>query len=210
MSSEIKKLQVMCADDHVVAREGLRAMVESQPDMEVVCEAASGSEAIEKFRRHQPDVLVLDLRMPDGTGHDVIRAVMSEFPSARIIVLTSHDGDQHIRRALQAGAKGYLFKDLVRAELLDAIRAVSRGKLYVPVAVASKLPPLLSRDELTPREAEVLRHAGHGLSNKEIAAAMHISDLTVKAHLQNAFSKLDARDRTHAVTIALKRGLFEL
>ncbi len=203
-------MRLLVADDHYIVRQGLEAMIRAEGDMEFAGSASTGAEAIAEFRRLRPDILVLDLQLPDLSGHEVLRQIMLEDKNARVVVLSSHDGDEHILRSLQAGARAYIYKDLLRAELLLAIRAAGSGNRHIPAPIASRLPEMWGRVELSSREVEVLRLASSGLSNKEIAATIRISDLTVKTYLQSAFVKLGARDRTHAVTIALRRGILDL
>ena len=204
-------IRILIADDHPVVREGLAAMIERRPDMTVVAEAATGREAVAAYRAAQPDVVLMDLRMPDMTGVEAIGAIRGEFPGARIIVLTTYDGDEDIYRGLQAGARAYLLKDAPRDELLDAIRAVHAGQTRIPPAVAARLAErVLAGPELTARELEVLQGIVAGRSNKEIGAALGISEGTVKAHVNNILGKLGVADRTQAVTTALQRGIVHL
>jgi two-component system NarL family response regulator len=204
-------IRVLIADDHPVVREGVAAMIERRPDMTVVGEAATGREAVAAYRAARPDVVLMDLRMPDMTGVEAIGAIRGEFPGARIIVLTTYDGDEDIYRGLQAGARAYLLKDAPRDDLLDAIRAVHAGQSRIPPAVAARLAErVLAGPELTARELEVLRGIVAGRSNKEIGAALGISEGTVKAHVNSILSKLGVADRTQAVTTALQRGIVHL
>jgi two-component system, NarL family, response regulator len=204
-------IRVLIADDHPVVREGVAAMIERRPDMTVVGEAATGREAVAAYRAAQPDVVLMDLRMPDMTGVEAIGAIRGEFPGARIIVLTTYDGDEDIYRGLQAGARAYLLKDAPRDDLLDAIRAVHAGQSRIPPAVAARLAErVLAGPELTARELEVLQGIVAGRSNKEIGAALGISEGTVKAHVNNILGKLGVNDRTQAVTTALQRGIVHL
>jgi two-component system NarL family response regulator len=204
-------IRVLIADDHPVVREGVAAMIERRPDMTVVGEAATGREAVAAYRAARPDVVLMDLRMPDMTGVEAIGAIRGEFPGARIIVLTTYDGDEDIYRGLQAGARAYLLKDAPRDDLLDAIRAVHAGQSRIPPAVAARLAErVLAGPELTARELEVLQGIVAGRSNKEIGAALGISEGTVKAHVNSILSKLGVADRTQAVTTALQRGIVHL
>jgi two-component system NarL family response regulator len=204
-------IRILIADDHPVVREGVAAMIERRPDMTVVAEAATGREAVAAYRAAQPDVVLMDRRMPEMTGVEAIGAIRGEFPGARIIVLTTYDGDEDIYRGLQAGARAYLLKDAPRDELLDAIRAVHAGQSRIPPAVAARLAErVLAGPQLTARELEVLRGIVAGRSNKEIGAALSIGEGTVKAHVNNILGKLGANDRTQAVTTALQRGIVHL
>jgi DNA-binding NarL/FixJ family response regulator len=203
-------IRVLCVDDHPSVRDGLSAIIDLQPDMTLVGEAATGQEALQQFRSLRPDITLLDLRLPDISGFDVIRKVRAEAPNARIIVLSSFEGDADIRRALDAGAQGYVVKGMVREELLDVIRSVHAGKKRLPAAVAQTLVEYMSADTVSPREIEVLVLVGAGKRNKEIAAELSIAEDTVKMHVRNILSKLQASDRTEAVTIALRRGIIHL
>jgi two-component system NarL family response regulator len=204
-------IRILIADDHPVVREGVAAMIERRPDMTVVAEAATGRDAVAAYRAAQPDVVLMDLRMPEMTGVEAIGAIRGEFPGARIIVLTTYDGDEDIYRGLQAGARAYLLKDAPRDELLDAIRAVHAGQSRIPPAVAARLAErVLAGPQLTARELEVLRGIVAGRSNKEIGAALSIGEGTVKAHVNNILGKLGVNDRTQAVTTALQRGIVHL
>ena len=191
-------------------REGIAAVLEGQPDMVLVGQASNGREAIEGFRQHRPDVTLMDLRMPDMSGIEAITAIRAEFPNARIIVLTTYAGDVQAAGALKAGASGYLLKNLVRKELLETIRVVHAGKRRVPPEIATEIAEHVADDALTEREIEVLRRVAAGKSNKVIAAELDISEGTVKTHMKSILPKLDASDRTHAVMIALKRGIFDV
>jgi two-component system NarL family response regulator len=197
-------------DDHPVVREGLIAIIERQPDLAVVAEASDGRQAIDLFRQHTPDVTLMDLRLPNISGVDAIAAIREFRPNARIIVLTTYDGDEDIHRALQAGAQGYLLKDMFREELLEAIRSVHAGFRRIPAAVASKLADRIGIVDLTAREMEVLQLIAAGKSNREIGLALAITEGTVKGHVNNILSKLGVSDRTQAVTTALQRGIIHL
>jgi two-component system NarL family response regulator len=203
-------IRVLIADDHAIVREGLAALIARRQDMEVVAEAENGESAVELARQHRPDVILMDLRMPRLGGVEALAAIRAEQPGARVIVLTTFDGDEDIYRALQAGAQAYLLKDTPRDELLDAIRAVHQGLKRIPPEVAAKLAERLTAPELSPRELDVLRLVALGQSNKEIAAALHIAEGTVKLHVNNLMGKLGVSGRTQAVTEALRRGLVRL
>jgi len=191
-------------------REGIAALVASQPDMELVGEASNGREAIEQFRTHHPDITLMDLQMPEMSGIDAMGAIRAEFPEARIIVLTTYAGDVQVMRALKAGARAYLLKGLLRKELLETIRAVHAGQKRVPPEVAAQIAEHATDDALTSREIDVLRLIAGGNANKEIAAQLSITEETVKGHVKGILAKLGANDRTHAVTIGLKRGIIDL
>ena len=210
MSIDLKPIEILVVDDHPLLREGIAALIADQEDMKIVAEASSGHEAIEQFRKHKPDITLMDLQMPEGNGIDAMISVRSEFPHARFIVLTTYSGDVHVSRALKAGAKGFLLKSLLRKELLDTIRAVHAGQKRIASDVAAQLADHLADDPLTPREIEVLRLVAAGNANKLIADQLSITEETVKGHVKNILSKLGANDRTHAVTIGLKRGIIEL
>jgi len=203
-------IRILTVDDHQLLREGIAAVLEGQEDMTLVGEAGSGREAIESFRQLRPDVTLMDLRMPDMSGIEAITAIRAEFPNARIIVLTTYTGDVQAAAALRAGAAGYLLKNLVRKELIETIRAVHVGKRRVPPEIATEIAEHVADDALTERELEVLRAVAAGKSNKLIAAELDISEGTVKTHMKSILPKLDASDRTHAVMIALKRGILDL
>lgn len=203
-------IRVMTVDDHPVFREGIGAMLATQPDMQLVAEAATGREAIELFRLHRPDITLMDLRLPDISGLEAISLIREEFPNARMIVLTTYKGDVQALRAINAGASGYLLKSMLRMYMLDTIRDVHAGFRRIPPEIVSELAKHTSDDPLTSREIEVLKEVASGHSNKMIADRLAISEDTVKAHLKSIFSKLAANDRTHAVTIALRRGFLDL
>jgi DNA-binding NarL/FixJ family response regulator len=202
-------IRVLTVDDHPLMRDGIAAVFEGRGDMALVGQASSGREAIEAFRGLRPDVTLMDLRMPDMTGIEAITAIRAEFPRARIVVLTTYKGDAQAAAALKAGAVGYLLKNLVRKELLETIRAVHAGKRRVPAEIATEIAEHVADDELTEREIEVLRNVAAGKSNKLIATELSISEGTVKTHMKSILPKLDASDRTHAVMIALKRGILD-
>jgi DNA-binding NarL/FixJ family response regulator len=203
-------IRILSVDDHPLLREGIAALVASQPDMKLIAEASNGREAIEQFRKHHPDITLMDLQMPDMNGVDAMNAIRDEFSEARIIVLTTYQGDVQILRALKAGARAYLLKGLLRKELLETIRAVHVGKKRIPAELAAQLADHAADDTLTSREIEVLRSIAAGNANKLIADQLGITEETVKGHVKNILSKLGANDRTHAVTIGLKRGIIEL
>jgi len=210
MSTETKPIRILAADDHALLRQGIAALVELEPDMELVAQAATGRDAIEKFRRHRPDVTLMDLQMPDISGIEAILAIRGEFPDARIIVLTTYAGDVQVVRALKAGARGYLLKGNVHTELLETIRAVHAGGKRIPPEIAAELAMHTAEDALSSRELEILKLIAQGNANKEIAAQLDIREDTVKSHVGNILDKLGANDRTHAVTIGLKRGIIQL
>ena len=203
-------IRVAIIDDHAIVRAGLRQYFSEQVDLTVVAEASNGREAIDQFRKHRPDVTLMDLQLPEMSGTDAIIAIRAEFPEARIIVLTTYTGDVQVLRALKAGARAYLLKGLVRKELAETIRAVHAGQKHILREVASELAEHATDDALSSREIEVLRLISAGNSNKEIAARLSITEETVKGHVKNILSKLGANDRTHAVTIGLRRGIIEL
>nr|WP_306673760.1 response regulator transcription factor [Tahibacter caeni] len=200
----------MSVEDHPVFREGLGTIIASQPDMRLVAQAGSGTEAVEMFRRHRPDVTLMDLRLPGTNGTDTLIALRGEFPDARVIMLTTSDSDGEIRRAMRAGAAAYVLKSMPKDQLLDTIRSVHRGRRLVPPEVAARIAEHLADDDLTPRELDVLALIRDGRRNKQIADALGISETTVNFHIRNLVDKLQASDRTHAVVIALRRGLLQI
>lgn len=205
-----KVIQILVVDDHLLLREGIAAVLEGQEDMMLVGEASNGREAVESFRRLRPNVTLMDLRMPGMSGLEAITSIRSDFPDARIIVLTTYSGDAQAAAALKAGAAGYLLKSLVRKELIETIRTVHAGKRRIPPEIATEIAEHVADDALTDREIEVLRAVAAGKSNKLIAAELDIAEGTVKTHMKSILPKLDASDRTHAVMIALKRGILDL
>ncbi|HXB75415.1 MAG TPA: response regulator transcription factor [Candidatus Acidoferrales bacterium] len=209
-SMKIGPIRILTADDHHLLRYGIAALVGSVPDMELVAQASTGPEAIEQFRLHQPDVTLMDLQMPGMNGIEAMIGIRSEFPNARIIVLTTYAGDVQVTRALKAGARAYLLKGRLAGELLETIRAVHAGQRRIPQEVAAELAEHIGESGLTEREMEVLRLIAAGNANKEIAAQLSIAEETVKRHVTGILAKLGANDRTHAVTIGLKRGIIEL
>ena len=207
LSGEIKVLSV---DDHDLVRKGIAAILATETDISLIAEASTGSDAITLFRNHRPDVTLMDLRLPDQSGEHTTRQIRAEFPDARIIALTSYDGDQDIYRALEAGVRGYLLKEMVYSEVVRAIRVVHSGKRFIPHEVSQQLSGFFPDVALTPREIEVLSLVARGLGNKEIGDVLGTASGTVKAHVQSILSKLDAKDRTHAVTVAISRGIIHL
>lgn len=210
MSDDGKVIRILAVDDHPIVRNGIGGLVTDQADMVLVGEASTGREAIQQFRTHQPDVTLMDLQMPELGGVDAIIAIRDEFPQARIIVLTTYSGDVQIVRALKAGARGYLLKDSLHKELLEAIRKVHAGKRILTPELSCEVASHATDDALTPAEISVLRLIADGNANKQIASQLSISEETVKSRVKNILSKLGANDRTQAVTIALKRGIIEL
>jgi DNA-binding NarL/FixJ family response regulator len=209
-SNTDRRIRVLVADDHPVVRAGLAAVLVQQPDLELVTEAENGERAVALYREHRPDVCLMDLRMPVMDGVEAIGTITAEFPEARILALTTYEGDADIRRALEAGARGYLLKDMLLTDVIRAVRAVHRGERVIPDAVAVRLAEFPERSDLTERELEVLQLVAKGLSNKDVARVIGRTDETVKIHLKNVFGKLDVADRTEAVTVALTRGLIHL
>jgi DNA-binding NarL/FixJ family response regulator len=203
-------IRVLAADDHPLLREGIAALIASEEDMELIGEASNGREALDLFRKLKPDITLMDLQMPEMNGIDAIGAIRGEFPGARIIVLTTQPGDVQVSRALKAGARAYLLKGMLRKELLDTIRAVHAGQKRLSGEAAAEIAEHAADDTLTPREIDVLRLVAGGNANKEIGALLSLTEVTVKSHVKNILAKLGANDRTHAVTIALKRGIIDL
>ena len=203
-------IRLLVVDDHPLLREGVRAVLEDETDVSVVAEASNGREAVEAYDKHRPDVTLMDLQMPEKSGTDAIKEIRSRFPEARIVVLTTYKGDVSALRALRAGAVGYLLKGQMRTELVETIRVIYAGGRRIPAEIAADLTAHLGDDGLSEREIQVLRSVALGNSNKRVAAELHITEETVKAHMKSIASKLDANDRTHAVTIAIRRGILEL
>jgi DNA-binding NarL/FixJ family response regulator len=208
--SHIKPIRILAADDHALLRQGIASLVGLESDMEIVAQASTGREAVEKFKAYRPDITLMDLQMPDISGIEAIIAIRSKFPNARVIVLTTYAGDVQVIRALKAGARGYILKGRVHKELLETIRAVHAGQKRLSPEVAALVAEHAGEDELSARELDVLRLIAAGNANKEIAAQLSITEETVKSHVTRILSKLAANDRTHAVTIALKRGIIEV
>jgi DNA-binding NarL/FixJ family response regulator len=204
------QIRVLGVDDHPLLREGIAGMINSQPDMLLVAQASNAQEAIQQFRKHKPDVTLMDLRLPDKSGIDAMIAIRSEFPEARIIMLTTFEGDVEIQRALEAGARGYLLKSMPPRELVEVIRQVYAGEKRIPLQVAARLAEHISDEALTDRETEVLGQIAGGSRNRDIADKLFITEGTVKAHIKHIMHKLGARDRTQAVAIGLRRGIIQL
>jgi DNA-binding NarL/FixJ family response regulator len=208
--ADVTKIRVFSVDDHPLMREGIAAIINAQPDMEVVAQASNGLEAVQLFRRHRPDVTLMDLQLPDSSGIEALITIRAEFPEARIVILTTFEGDVDIARALTAGALGYLSKSTATKELAGAIRRVHAGKRQVAAEVAAHLAEHIGEEPLTERERAVLEHLGGGFRNRDIGERMRISQETVKVHLRHIMEKLGARDRTHAMAIAVRRGFIRL
>ncbi len=208
MSSPMSNpITILCVDDHPLVRKGIAAILANEPDIKLVAEAGSGQDALEAFRTHRPEVTLMDLRLPGMDGIEATKQIRQIDPEAKILALTSYDGDQEIYRALEAGVRGYLLKEMVHTEIVRAIRVVHSGKRLMPPEVAERLSEHFPQIALTPREIEVLQHVAKGYGNKEIGILLGTAAGTVKMHLQNILSKLGASDRTHAVTLALRRGI---
>jgi DNA-binding NarL/FixJ family response regulator len=210
MSVESGPIRILAADDHPLLRDGIAAVIETQTDMRLVAEATNGREAIERFREHIPDITLMDLQMPGISGIEAIASIRNEFPQARIVVLTTYEGDVQALQAFKAGASGYVLKSMVRKELLETIRAVHAGHRRIPPAIAAEIAAHFTDDFLSVRELEVLRLAAAGGANKTIGEQLGISEDTVKTHMRSVLAKLDANDRTHAVAIAARRGIISL
>jgi DNA-binding NarL/FixJ family response regulator len=204
------KIRVFSVDDHPLLREGIAAMINSQSDMIMVAQASTGREAIRLFREHRPEVTLMDLRLPDLSGIDALSAILGEFPEARIVMLTTFEGDVEIQRSLAAGARGYLLKNMPPRELADAVRQVHAGRKRIPHEIAAQLAEHIADEKLTEREVDVLQHVAGGNRNKDIAEQLSISEETVKVHMKHIMEKLGANDRTAAVTIAVRRGIIQL
>src|ERR1700729_71138 len=208
--TDLAPIRVLSVDDHPLLREGIAAIINNEPDMLLVADAANGSEAVQKFREYRPDVTLMDLRLPDVSGIDAMIAIRTEFAEARIIMLTTFEGDVEIQRALEAGARGYLLKNMPPRELVEVIRQVYAGKKRVPPEVAAHLAEHMSDEDLTQREIDVLHHIAGGNRNRDIAEKLFISEETVKVHIKHIMDKLGASDRTQAVAIGVRRGIIQL
>jgi len=208
--SEPTRIRVLSVDDHPLLREGIAAIINNQPDMVLVAQACNAQEAVQQFRKHQPDVTLMDLRLPDKSGIDAMITVRAEFPEARVIILTTFEGDVEIQRALEAGARGYMLKSMPPKELVEVIRQVHAGKKRIPPQLAAQLAEHMSDEDLTPREVEVLSQIAGGNRNRDIAEKLFITEETVKVHIKHIMEKLGASDRTQAVAIGVRRGIIEL
>jgi DNA-binding NarL/FixJ family response regulator len=204
------RIRILCVDDHPLLRQGIAIVIKSQPDMLLVAEASNSQEAIQQFRRHRPDVTLMDLRLPDKSGIETLIAIRAEFPEARIIMLTTFEGDVEIQRALAAGARGYMLKSMPPKELLEAIREVHAGKKRIPAYIVAQLSEHIGDEALTERETEVLQQVAGGNRNRDIAEKLFITEETVKVHLKHIMEKLGASDRTQAVAIGIRRGIIQL
>jgi DNA-binding NarL/FixJ family response regulator len=208
--SAAPRIRVFCVDDHPLMREGIATVIKNEPDMQLVAEASTGRDAIRGFREHRPDVTLMDVRMPDMGGIDALLAIRTEFANARVIMLTTFEGDAEIKRALEAGAQGYMLKSMPRKQLVDVIRKVHGGKKHIPNEVAAQLMEHLGAETLSKREVEVLQKVAAGNRNSDIAALLFISEETVKGHVKHIMEKLGASDRTEAVAIGIRRGFIHL
>ena len=207
---EQERIRVLCVDDHPLLREAITTLINSQPDMLLMAAAPNGQEAIQQFRKHRPDITLMDLRLPDMSGTDALVAIRGEFPEARIVMLTTFEGDAEIHRALKAGARAYLLKSMHPGELVEVIRQVYAGKKPIPTQVAARLAEHFSDDALSEREVEVLQQVAGGNRNREIGERLFIAEETVKVHIKHIMDKLGAKDRTEAVAIAVRRGIIHL
>jgi len=205
-----KPIRILVVDDHFMVRMGLSASLNVEPDMDVVAEAANSDAALTAYRKHHPSLVIMDVRLPGSSGAEATAAIVQEFPDARILMLSTHSGEEEVFRSLQAGARGYILKSAIREELLRAIRDVSEGRRYLDAAVAPLLAARMSHRSLTTRELEVLRMVAKGMGNKEIAASLNIAEVTVKLHVSHVLEKLEVKDRTEAATVALQRGIISL
>jgi len=208
--SDEARIRILSVDDHPLLNEGIAAIINSQPDMQLVAQATSGRDAVAQFRQHLPDVTLMDLRMPDMSGIDTVIAIRAEFPDARIIMLTTFQGDVEIQRALEAGARGYLLKSMPPKDMVAVIRQVHAGKKRIPSEIAAHLAEHMGEEELTSRELEVLRHIAGGNRNRDIAERLFVAEETVKVHVKHIMEKLGVKDRTEAVAIAVRRGILQL
>jgi DNA-binding NarL/FixJ family response regulator len=204
------RIRILSVDDHELLRQGIAAVITSQPDMLLVSQASTGAEAIQQYRSHRPDITLMDLRLPDLSGIDAMIAIRAEFPDARVVMLTTFEGDVEIQRALEAGARGYLLKNMPPSEIVQTIRQVHMGKRRVPPEIAARIAEHMSDESLTPREVDVLKRLAGGNRNRDIADLLSISEETVKVHVKHIMDKLGAKDRTQAITIAVRRGMIQL
>ena len=210
MASDVREIRILTVDDHALLRKGIAALINAEPDMKLVAEASNGQEAIAEFKKHRPDITLMDLQMPEMSGIECIIAIRSDFPNARIIVLTTYPGDVQVLRALKAGARGYLLKGQVNKDLPEVIRAVHSGQKRIPPEIAVELAEHTAEDDLSSREIEVLRQIAGGNRNRDIGDRLYISEETVKVHVKHIMEKLGATDRTQAMAIAVRRGIIQL